>query len=147
MMGRCAPPGRAADGLAGLVAVHRRHFHVHEHGVAGAGFDRRHRRGAVGGLGNQESRALQRAAHQQPRAGVVVDDEYVDAIAPACVSTSGDLGRAVERFELGQRHGALRAQLGERGGQFGQVAAARRVLDLRARWPRRWWRRGWRWSS
>ena len=63
---------------AGLVAVHLRHFHVHEHGVARAGLDRRHGRSAIGRFGDHEASALQRAPHQQPRAGVVVDDQYVD---------------------------------------------------------------------
>ena len=67
-----------ADFLARLVAVHLRHLDVHEHGVAFAGFDGRHRGGSVGRLGNQEATALERAAHEQARAGVVVDDQYVD---------------------------------------------------------------------
>src|SRR5262245_5721102 len=72
-----------ADGLAGVVAVHGRHLDVHEHGMAGAGFDRGHGRGAVGGLGDRESRALERATHEQARAGIVVDDQNVDGISPA----------------------------------------------------------------
>ena len=67
-----------ADQLARVVAVHRRHFHVHEHGIAGAGLDGRHGRGAIRRLGNHKAGTLERAAHQQARAGVVVDDEYVD---------------------------------------------------------------------
>ena len=75
--------GARADGLAGEVAVHRRHFDVHEHGVALAGFHRRHGRGAVGGLGDHEAAALERAPHEQARARVVVDDEYVDRVRQA----------------------------------------------------------------
>ena len=55
--------------------------------------------------------ALQRAPHEQARAGVVVDDEYVDGFGRLLLA-SGHLGRVVERFELGQGDGALRAQLG-----------------------------------
>src|SRR6185436_7649672 len=50
---------------------------------AGAGFHHRDGRGAVGGFGNGEPGALERATHQQARAGVVVDDEYVDGAAGA----------------------------------------------------------------
>src|SRR6187549_3616947 len=67
-----------ANRLAGVVAVHGRHLDVHEHGMTGAGLDGRHGRRAVGGLGDRESRALQRATHQQARARVVVDDQDVD---------------------------------------------------------------------
>src|SRR5262245_19769702 len=45
------------------------------------------------------------------------------------LGTSGNLG-VVERFELGEGDGALRAQLRDRGRQVGDVAAARRVFDL-----------------
>src|SRR6187431_1892224 len=69
-----------ADGPAGEIAVHRRHFHVHEHGVALAGFHRGDGRGAVGGLGNREARALERAPHEQARTRVVIDDEDMDRV-------------------------------------------------------------------
>src|SRR5690349_10166872 len=43
--------------------------------------------------------------------------------------TSGNLG-VVERFELGEGDGTLRAQLRDGGGQVGDIPAARRVFDL-----------------
>src|SRR6188508_3069993 len=45
------------------------------------------------------------------------------------LGTSGNLG-VVERFELGEGDGALRAQLRDGSGQVGDVSAARRVFDL-----------------
>src|SRR5689334_6919793 len=75
-----ARPG--TNRLAGLVTVHGRHLDVHEHGMAGTGFDCRDGRGAVGGLGDREARTFQCTPHQQARAGVIVDDEYVDRLPP-----------------------------------------------------------------
>src|SRR6476469_9578098 len=43
---------------------------------------------------------------------------------------SGDLRGAVERFQFGQGHRALCAQLRDRAGELLDVAGARRMLDL-----------------
>src|SRR5262245_28318539 len=51
-------------------------------------------------------------------------------IGSPLMGTSGDLGGAVEGFELGERNRALRAQLCHRSRHFVEVAAARGVLDL-----------------
>src|SRR5689334_8035532 len=49
---------------------------------------------------------------------------------PPLMGMSGDLRRSVQRFELGERDRALRAQLRHGADQVLDVAAARRMLDL-----------------
>jgi len=65
-----------AQCAADLEAVHARHDHIENHAVGGIQMKLAHRTLAVGGRGNVKACDLQRTAHEQPRAGIVVDHQH-----------------------------------------------------------------------
>ena len=134
-----------ADQFARVVAVHGRHFHVHEHGIAGTGFDGGHRRSAIRRLGYHEAGAFERAPHQQARAGIVVDDEYVYGGSCAAHVMQPWLNYRGLRARTTPPCAAREVLLATRGVPSGRRHAPRVRSGVRS--PRRWWRRDWRWSS
>jgi hypothetical protein len=62
--------------LADLEAVHARHDHVENHAVGGMQMKLAHRTLAVRCRGDVKARDLQRTAHEQSRAGIVVDHQH-----------------------------------------------------------------------